>query len=79
MDKLLAQHWFTLAGTRHPCRLEGFMGPLDGFVQFPMRPQDKATVYTADTAPEQVQMKVNLPLAIQRCVEAAGRPTFYYS
>ncbi len=55
------------------------MGPLDGFVQFPMRPQDKATVYTADTAPEQVQMKVNLPLAIQRCVEAAGRPTFYYS
>lgn len=80
--KLLAQHWFDIAGTRHACRMEGIMGPLDGFVQFPTKPQDMATVYTPDTAPEQVQISVNLPLAIRRCVEARTSgtpPTFYYS
>lgn len=79
---LMAEHWADFAGTRRTCRLEGMYGPLDGFAQFPVSPEGRVTVYTADTAPQQVQITTHLLLAMRRCLDAARdncKPIFYYS
>lgn len=68
--------------TRHACRLEGYLGPLDAIALFPDAPGEPVTVFTPDTAPCQVQINVPFKLAMSRIEEARrfGRmPEFYYS
>lgn len=79
MSDILAKHWFELAGIKRPCKLEGFNGPLDATIQFPLRPNEPATVESSFGA---VRFTINLPTAARRYVEAQERgeiPSFYYS
>jgi hypothetical protein len=79
MANMAQKYWYEIAGTKHPARLLGFLGPLDGFIQFPRSPDEYAIIYSNE--PE-LSIRVSLNLTATRHYEALARnevPEFYYS